>query len=99
MGSSDVIFLGSVLAPRRNGQSCKIFKRSKNREDNSDFEEFLTKSSSLIRSTVRKRIARRARTRRRRCRRHRRRRRRHRRQSVNHISFEQHWSSWSELVA
>ena len=44
MVSSDVVFLGSVLAPHRDVRFCKTFKRPKNREDSSDFDDFLTKS-------------------------------------------------------
>ena len=44
MVSSHVVFLGSVLAPHRDAQSCKISKGPKNCEDISDFDDFLTKS-------------------------------------------------------
>ena len=56
------------------------FERLKNREDGSDFDDFLTKSIATTRTKFRKKIPRRARRRRRRrrrrCRRHGRRRRR-----------------------
>ena len=57
MVSSDVVFLGSVLAPHRDVQSCKIFKRLKNREDSSDFDDFLTKSIASPRSNFSKMFA------------------------------------------
>ena len=60
------------------GVQAENFKRPKNREDGSDLDDFLTKSSASIRSRFRKKFARRARARHRRCRRRRRRRRRRR---------------------
>ena len=63
------------------------FERLKNREDGSDFDDFLTKSIATTRTKFRKKIPRRARRRRRRrrCRRRRRRRGRRRRRSVKSL--------------
>ena len=56
MVSSDVAFSGSASAPYRDVQSCKIFKRPKNREDSSDFDDFLTKLIASARSKFRKKL-------------------------------------------
>ena len=47
------------------GHVAKIFKRPKNREDSSDFDDFLTKTIAPTRSRFRKNLARRSRRKRR----------------------------------
>ena len=94
MVSSDVVFLGSMLSPARHflcsNQDIPCVPsrtRLKNREDGSDFHDFLTKSITSPRTfflqifAAPKKFS---------CRRFRRCRRRRRRRSVNHTSYLQH---------
>ena len=42
--NSQLLQIGTSLVSRRPSRPCKIFKRPENREDSSDFDDFLTKT-------------------------------------------------------
>ena len=47
--NSQPLQIGTSLVSRRPSRSCKIFKRPKNREDSSDFDDFLMKTIATTR--------------------------------------------------